>query len=193
MFVAVCPGITAAWVVIAATAMAAGPKQIGAPISYPIYIKKTGSYVLTANLSVPNGATGGIVIEATGVTIDFSGFSLASQTGGTPVGITSTTGVDDTTIKNGFVAGFGSDGILLGDDSTVVKMNVFGNGKDGIHTGSGSLVTGCLSHHNGGFGISFGDNTSGYSNDVIYNNGGGTVQNGTPAGVNVCDGSSTCP
>jgi hypothetical protein len=64
------------------TAHADGPKPIGASGTYPIYISKTGSYVLTGNLILPKAGTRGIVIQKPDVTIDFNGFTLASPTGG---------------------------------------------------------------------------------------------------------------
>jgi hypothetical protein len=91
------------------------------------------------------------------------------------------------------VTGFGGDGLLLGDYSSVQNMHVERSGGDGIHAGSGSSINSCLSHDNGGFGISFTDNTGSYTNDVVLDNNGGTVENGTPSGGNVCNASVNCP
>ena len=186
---------TVATMLAAAPGLAAGPTSIGVPKKYPVTITKSGSYVLTANLKLPNSSTKGIVIEISNVTIDFSGFTLSSPAGGALPGVdsTSTTGVVKVVIKNGIVTGFGADGIRLANNSSVQNMTVAGNGNNGITTGSGSLVTGCLANDNGGFGLNFTDTTSGYSNDIINANTGGTVNSGTSLGGNLCNGSATCP
>jgi len=160
----------AALTVTTAHADAAGPKPIGASSTYPIYISKTGSYVLTGNLVLPKAGTRGIVIQKPDVTIDFNGFTLASPTGGHEPGIYANSAAIDAVVKNGTVTGFGGDGVLLGDYSTVQNMHVERSGGDGIHAGSGSSINSCLSHDNGGFGISFSDNTGSYTNDVVLDN-----------------------
>jgi hypothetical protein len=66
------------------------------------------------------------------------------------------------------------------------------NGSDGICTGVGSNVYGNEVHGNTGHGLNLATQT-GYSQNVISQNTAGTVINGTPAGLNVCDGGLTCP
>ena len=100
----------AALTVTTAHAEAAGPKSIAASGTYPIYISKSGSYVLTGNLVLPKAGTRGIVIQKPDVTIDFNGFTLASPTGGHEPGIYANSAAIDAVVKNGTVTGFGGDG-----------------------------------------------------------------------------------
>ncbi len=80
--------------------------------------------------------------------------------------------------------------------SGTIKSNVATfNGAHGISAGSGSAVIGNSVNSNTGFGINLGAATfSGYSNNVILSNTGGTVNGGVemPPGSNVCDGGG-CP
>ena len=51
----------------------------------------------------------------------------------------------------------------------------------------------CLRQYgNGNYGLHLSTST-GYRDNVVYNNIGGTVYNGVNAGGNVCNGSTTCP
>ncbi len=78
----------------------------------------------------------------------------------------------------------GYDGINGG--GTVVNNTVLGNGHDGIRAG---MILGNLLSNNIGYGISGGPG-SGYGNNLMWFNHGGSVNGGTSMGNNVCDGAS---
>ena len=66
------------------------------------------------------------------------------------------------------------------------------NGNDGICSLQGTNVIGNTVDNNTGFGLNLA-NAVGYSGNVVWNNTAGTVLNGTAAGNNVCNGTTTCP
>lgn len=74
--------------------------------SLPFTIASAGSYYLTGNLS--GGAGGGILIGATGVTLDLMGFELV---GGTGDGISVSAGRSNVVIRNGTVRNWSGDGV----------------------------------------------------------------------------------
>jgi parallel beta-helix repeat protein len=181
---------------------------------FPVAITEPGSYRLTSNL------TGGIssALEVSDVTIDLNGFTLTGAADSNGIQITNG---DNWEIRNGTVRGFingiqqssASNGHrvigvrvlgntrlgiqISGDGSHRVEgCTVIGNGADGDREGISiagkSTVIGNTVSDNFGFGMSLGAGT-GYGENVIANNGGGTVVGGVQLGINVCDGSTTCP
>lgn len=96
-------------------------------------------------------------------------------------------------VRNSVALSNGEDGI-----DTVVNCNVSGNTassntSDGIDTGAANLVTGNAASGNTGFGLNLRFTSTGYSNNVMSGNTGGTVSSGTPTGQNLCNASTTCP
>jgi parallel beta-helix repeat protein len=91
----------------------------------------------TSPLSSP-----GLVIGAPGITIDLHGFYLAGPGPGganTAFGIDNSAGFDDVTIRDGYVSGFGGDGIHLVDASRNRILRVTARGTpDGIEITGGS-------------------------------------------------------
>jgi hypothetical protein len=93
----------------------------GDTAGFPVQITTPGSYVLTSNLTVPDGATGAIVIDAQDVALDLGGFRVAGpvecQTFPRPVscmGGSGATGIQvdpaaeaGVVVRNGAVRGFG--------------------------------------------------------------------------------------
>src|SRR5436190_21836561 len=74
--------------------------------SLPFTIPAAGSYYLTGNLN--GGAGNGILIGASGVTLDLMGFELV---GGTGDGISVSAGRANITILNGTVRNWSGDGV----------------------------------------------------------------------------------
>jgi hypothetical protein len=129
---------------------------------FPLRITAAGSYKLTGNLVVPDGADG-IDIAHTGVTLDLNGFSIIGPVrcdigglGCPPSPSGNGNGIfyskDGVTIQNGNVTGFdigvqGSQAI-----ATLEDLHVIGNARFGILT-SRSLVRRNDVSRNGGLGI----------------------------------------
>lgn len=114
--------------------------------------------------------------------------NASSNNGGAGI----TTGIGASIVGNS-VRDNGSIGIQAGSSATIADNSVFSNGGTGIAPGAGSLVRGNTVVTNTGFGLSFSTVASGYSDNVINGNTGGTVASGTNLGGNLCNGSTTCP
>jgi parallel beta-helix repeat protein len=120
-------------------------------------ITQPGSYYLVGNV---DGVAGkhGIEIEASGVSLDLNGFTLAGVAGSLCGVYTSSTS-EDVGVRNGRVTGWGEDGVSVvvvvgqrcGTIENVVSSH---NGERGIHAGTGAVVRGCTAHDNGSVGIS---------------------------------------
>ena len=118
--------------------------------SLPYTITASGSYYLTTNLN-GGGAGKGIVVQASGVTIDLRGFTILNCT----VGISAGPGVRGVTVHNGMVSGCTGTGIDLGAVNKVRLEDVIvcNNGGDGASVGSASIVTLCTAVANGARGL----------------------------------------
>ena len=121
-----------------ARASAGGVTASDAP-GFPVTIDQTGSYILTGGLIVPNGDTTAIEVLDSFVTIDLNGFTIEGPTRcadetcgptGTGFGIVSRFG--DTTVRNGFIIGMGSHGLVLRLRAVVERVHVSNNGGHGI-------------------------------------------------------------
>ena len=122
----------------------------------PYMISAPGSYYLSASLMQTIAGSPGITINASRVTIDLMGFSLTGM-GSPDPGITFGPGgpFRDVTIHDGFVSGWGGDGIGLSlvSDAHVWNVTSDGNAGKGILVGSVSIVRDVVSTNNGGDGI----------------------------------------
>ena len=169
--------------------------------SLPFTIGSAGSYYLTGNLV--GGAGGGILIGATGVTLDLMGYELV---GGTGDGIQIVPGRTNVVILNGTVRNWSGDGVdvfgaghsrlerlrALGNQGTGLRLGPNGivadctaqaNTLNGIETNSGSALRDCTASGNlGTFGIRAGSGSV-LSNCAAYNNQ-------TEAGISAGDGST---
>lgn len=87
----------------------------------------------------------------------------------------------------------GGDGIVAGDSSTVEGNSSAANVGHGITANTASLIRGNVSNNNGGNGINLTHGTSGYRENVVKGNTGGTIGGGVDLGDNLCNGSKTCP
>jgi len=168
------------------------------PGRYPINITKSGSYVLTDNLEPGNKNSDAIDVSTSNVTIDLNGFSIKGPNlSGSGVGIDAS-GQDSVTVQNGSVSKMGAGGVIVGNYGVVRNLRSIGNGTSGSGagiqcTGTSCLFENCVASGNGSPGLVFLDTSSGYQNDVIIGNTGGTVSSGTNMGANVCNNSATCP
>lgn len=111
-----------------------------------------GSYVLAGNVTMTAAATA-IRIEASQVTLDLNGFTLAGAgSGSAGFGVDQASGTS-AVVRNGFVRDCGDGGIRLGDGGRVSDVSVETSGGPGISVGSGSRATDCVVVSNSGAGI----------------------------------------
>ncbi len=120
-------------------------------------ITASGSYYLTQNLSAQN-AKHGIEIAAPRVTLDLNGFTLIGLVfqGSSLDAITVSAGSpDQIRIENGSIFFWGDRGIDAQTTNGLVLRDLFvrGCGSDGIVAGFDSLIDNCVSEDNGGDGI----------------------------------------
>lgn len=140
---------------------AVGKVTAGDLPGFPVEINEAGSYVLTGtlDLSSPPVAEHGILINASDVTLDLNGFRLVGTAQAVKNGI-ETANVQNLTIENGFITGWGGDGIHAqdADRTRVSSVTASDNGQDGIQVGENSLVVDSVSNGNGydGIDLSFG-------------------------------------
>ncbi len=141
-------------------------------VSLPYTITASGSYYLTNNLN-GGGTAAGIIIQASGVTIDLRGFSIENCISGISA---AGAGVTDVAIHNGIVRGCAGAGIDLGVVAKVRLEGVIltGNGGDGAGIGPASLVTLCTAKENGLNGLVVGDGGKVFQ-CVTQSNGGNGI------------------
>ncbi len=153
--------------IVACTADAAGDgiKRIKQPSSFPYLITAPGSYMLVANITVPNANTTAIKVQADNVKINLNGFTIKGvntcdpfshlcTSVGSGIGIDADTS-DGVVVLDGAVAGMGSHGILL-QSGRVERVRLVDNGHYGLLiTGSveAGRVESVTASHNGGVGI----------------------------------------
>jgi hypothetical protein len=135
------------------------------------------SITLTADL---NCTGDGLVVRASGITINLGGYTITGDGGVGDFGIDNTRGKDNVVVKNGTVQGF-DDGVRMGQDSTagvptgnvvrnVIASNNTFNGID-LDEGSGHKVVGSRTENNGDSGIDLNANRSVVSGSVAEDNG----------------------
>ena len=105
-------------------------------------IKQSGSYYLTGNIKVA-GASNGINVQTSGVSIDLNGFTLAgpgkNATGGNAIVSTG----NDVRVRNGFIDGWPKDAISFGAVSVVQDLDIQNCGGFGVHAGEQTQVRRC--------------------------------------------------
>jgi hypothetical protein len=141
------------------------------PISSAAYtINVPGSYYLTTNLTVATGNA--ITIATNGVTLDLSGFTIASTANpaGTSSGILLNSGLRNITILNGFIQGgvtnngsgvYSGSGFAYGIyysgtspfNMRVGSLSVSGCLYYGIYLGNSAVVESCAVYTVGSYGI----------------------------------------
>jgi parallel beta-helix repeat protein len=188
----------------------AGNITPGDAAGFPVTLSRSGSYVLSSNLTVPVDKTG-IQIAASDVTIDLNGFKI---TGSGLIGAGISQDAEPrrgATIRNGTIANFGVGihldrfvntvvenmrafnnsftGMNLGFNSLIRGNVVSDNGQDGIFVAGASLVSGNTAIHNGRRGLAVDCPTSIVENVVQFNSesdisefgGGCTRANNSPS------------
>lgn len=139
----------------------------GDAAGFPVTITTPGTYRLSSNLTMPNIATGAIVVQANDVTIDLGGFRIVGPItcGGTPTVCTPATngdgaiGIDgfssdptNLVVRNGSITGMGS-GLLLSYDGRAEGIKATQNGYIGIRARTGAAVVDSTATANGSIGI----------------------------------------
>lgn len=154
-----------------AKAMAGGVTPGDAP-GFPVTLSQPGSYILSSNITVPDGDTIAFVIAADHVTLDLNGFAIvgpadcsggfrpcAGAGNGTGSGVATAGVYFNVTIRNGTIQGLGAGIDLTGDSHIVEHMQVRSNNSFGIRIlASADQGVSTVRHNtvqrNGGFGIS---------------------------------------
>lgn len=202
----------------------------GDAAGFPVTLASSGSYRLTGNLTVPINLVG-ISITANSVSLDLNGFTLSGPGTCTGTPVTSCAGsgfargidaegVSRTTIRNGEVRGFGSQGVsvstLVGEGNYLIEgVRATENNDDGFKLGKTGVIRGCVSSRNRASGITVDvgtlviDNVSegngsagiyigfagaqaGYARNVLRANVTNVFGGPTQLGPNLCD-AALCP
>lgn len=172
---------------------------------FPYAIGEPGNYVLTGSLVVP-ADTDGFVLSTSGVVFDLNGFSISGpvvcSAGSCSVGsgmairgFSGTGHAHDTTVRNGFIRGFGNNCLRLGSGSYVTELRVSDCGRSGISVAHGSLVTHNRVSRTGERGISLAGTTAAYGHNTVLDAdlaGGdfGAISGGRATDGNLCDDGS---
>lgn len=119
--------------------------------TYQHQITQPGSYYLSSNLEVT--ASYGIIIWASGVTLDLNGFEISRVSGNGGDGIYISSGHDRITVRNGSIVGFDRGITSFGEGCLFEKLAVSGCTSYGIYAGIGSGIVDCRAHGNPGNGI----------------------------------------
>lgn len=127
----------------------------------PFTISQSGSYYMTGNFS----STGhGIVITASGVTLDLMGFTLAGDRGSSDYGVfvdgATNAPVRDVVVRNGFIRNFGNGlRVEYCQDGRFDQLVVTTNSAEGVYfQGSygqcnGNTLSDCTVSDNGDYGV----------------------------------------
>lgn len=133
---------------------------------FPVLGQASKSYVLTSNLTVPNGTTTAVQLNDF-ATLDLGGFSIIGTTVCTGTLVATCTGGSGTsygvqggnalTIRNGVIRNMGTFGIRAGKGTLVEDMLIQENRSGGIaaDNGSGWVIRNSRVLRNGSYGIDF--------------------------------------
>jgi len=198
------------------------PEKLAAATRALTILRNPGSYVLVRDLVDNRAGFDGVQVTASNVTIDMQGFSIIGTVAGTGIGINAT-GQSNVVIRNGIITGMSGGAIVTGANATIADITASGNSTagagnpasiqagngsnisdtsvttgatGGIGCGIGCLVRGDVLQSNAGIGITLGDQTSGYSGNVLQANDSmtvgatGQISGGTSIGPNVCNGTA---
>jgi parallel beta-helix repeat protein len=161
---------------------------------FPVTISRSGRYLLTTNLTVPNANTTAIEITVDNVTLDLNGFTISNSgtlEPGTGIGVSvNDTNRVNTTVVSGTVQHMGSHGIHLGHLARVERTQVIGNFGYGIDVGSNSTVSSNIANGNGDDGIKVGESSIVTGNTVRFNGDGIDVLPGSSVTNNVATDNS---
>ncbi|MEM0984073.1 MAG: right-handed parallel beta-helix repeat-containing protein [Planctomycetota bacterium] len=139
-------------------------------LDYIYVISEPGSYYLAEELQGVN-RLGGILISSNDVTLDLNGFTVRGPALGGK-GIFIADFLQNVSVRNGTVRGWGSDGIDARDtrDCRFEDLTLLDNGGDGLHTGSNAIVQRCVARDNGGFGFELIERSRALDS-IAHNNG----------------------
>ncbi len=158
--------------------------------SLPYTISSSGSYVLTANLTLAATDTSGITISAPDVTLDLNGYSLTGPgpaAGTSGVGIATTVFLYNIAVSNGTVRDFRGRGVhLSGANHQVWRIRAYNNGGNGIDIGTNGTISDNAVRDNGGDGIYTGYGTVIRNNSVRGNGGDGITAGRSVVIGNAC-------
>ncbi|HMN42271.1 MAG TPA: right-handed parallel beta-helix repeat-containing protein [Phycisphaerales bacterium] len=120
-------------------------------------IVQPGSYYLAGNLAGVSGKHG-IVITASGVTLDLNGFDVVGVAGSLDGVSATAASLGNIAVRNGSVRSWGGDGVKLGvltsSNCSVTDVLSRQNAGNGIVVGSSAAVRGCQAFNNTLGGIS---------------------------------------
>lgn len=138
--------------------------------SVPFTITKSGTYILTANLTLSGTGQTAIAVNASNVVIDLSGLTLStSDTTNSNIGIIDSTNSSNVTIQNGSIYSFNPCIHLFGSEETVQNIRLESVGNGILAYGASTLIQNCFIVGNGtAEGIGLG--TSGSLDVVVKNN-----------------------
>lgn len=154
-------------ILIDQTRALAGNVSPGDSPGFPVTISRPGSYRLSSNLDVPANAAG-IVLFASGVTIDLNGFQIKESGVGT--GISALNARQGIIVRNGSVTNFEKGIDIKGIGNEVRDVTAFGNTVIALEVGAGATVSGNRVFSNGaGIQVEHGSTVSG--NTVLFNTG----------------------
>ena len=140
--------------------------------THEFIIAQAGSYYLTGNLNVTKD--NGILVNATGVTVDLNGFQIA-RTSGSGHGIQVASEAANCTIKNGSITGFLGGGVLTGTNSAggIISHIIASKCAIGLYVdGEGWRIDSCNAHDNTGDGFALTDSGNTVSYCSASNNAG---------------------
>jgi hypothetical protein len=130
--------------------------NVTSSVDFHYIINQSGSYYLSGNLSVTK--TGGILIQAPGVTLDLRGFNVYRATGVSGVGIASYAEGSRAEIRDGFLSGFAT-AIDCGGEATRLSALRASGCAQGFHSYASTAYTrfeSCHAHANSDYGFSSG-------------------------------------
>jgi hypothetical protein len=156
-------------ILIDQTRALAGNVSPGDSPGFPVTISRPGSYRLSSNLDVPANAAG-IVLFASGVTIDLNGFQIKG--GGAGTGIAALHARQGIIVRNGSVTNFEKGIDIKGIGNEVRDVTAFGNTLIGLEVGAGATVSGNRVFGNGA-GIHAESGSIVSDNAVLFNTGFG--------------------
>jgi hypothetical protein len=154
-------------ILIDQTRALAGNVSPGDGPGFPVTISRPGSYRLSSNLDVPANAAG-IILFASGVTIDLNGFQIKGSGVGTGIGaLHARQGI---IVRNGSVTNFEKGIDIKGIGNEVRDVTAFGNTVIGLEIGAGATVSGNRVFSNGA-GIQAEHGSIVSDNTVLFNTG----------------------
>ncbi len=120
----------------------------GDAMGFPVSITRSGSYVLTSDLAVSDGALSALSLAGglEDVTLDLNGFEIRGPGSGTASGIAMSSN-QNVEVRNGTVSDFGGDGVggVGSSRSRAVDLRARGNGAYGIaFQGDSNRVERCV-------------------------------------------------